>query len=91
MTAPDSHPTFPVVAIGAAVEAMSGTIAVARALVAAGRRVDLAGLDAEISAICAASLTVSAAEGRALRPNLIALEQEVSALAALLAADGADA
>ena len=70
----------------AAIDAMTGTITVARALVAAGRRVDLTGLDGEINVICTAAMTLPEAEGRALRPMLAALEQAVGDLAAALMA-----
>lgn len=42
----------------AAIEAMEATLAVAEALAAERRRIDLAGLEAEIGRICAASLAV---------------------------------
>jgi len=63
---------------------MLGTIAVARALVCAGRRVDLAGLDGEISALCAAAITLPAADGQGLRPALEALLAAVDGFAATL-------
>lgn len=89
MTAPLSPAPDPVLAVRAATEAMLGTIAVARALVEGGRRVDLAGLDREIGTICAAALALPAAEGQQLRPTLETLAQAVDGLARLLRAPAA--
>ncbi|HYF08456.1 MAG TPA: hypothetical protein VD970_12605 [Acetobacteraceae bacterium] len=84
MTAPLSPAPDPALAVHAAAEAMLGTIAVARALVEAGRRVDLAGLDREIGTICVAALALPVTDGRQLRPALEALAQAVDGLAGLL-------
>ena len=88
MTAPHPHAPSPAAIIGAAIEAMGGTLTVARALIAAGRRVDLGGLDREIATICAAAMALAEAEGRALRPLLLALERDIGLLEAALAAEG---
>lgn len=84
MTAPSLTPPCPAIAVDAALEAMLGTVAVARALVAAGRRVDLEGLDREISALCAAAIALQPDEGRALRPKALALHEGLEALQAAL-------
>ena len=90
MTAPHPHTPSPATIIGAAIEAMAGTLTVARALIAAGRRVDLGGLDREVATICAAAMVLPEAEGRALRPLLVALERDIGVLqAALATADAA--
>ena len=67
-------------AVGAAIEALGGTVAVAKALVEGGRRVDLAGLDRDATSLCAAVLTLSADEARALRPALETLLRQVEGL-----------
>jgi hypothetical protein len=71
-------------ALAAAVEAMSATLALAHGLVAAGRRVDLQGLDGEMSAICDATLALPAEEARALLPRLVAVRAQIDELAAAL-------
>ncbi|WP_270936889.1 hypothetical protein [Falsiroseomonas oryzae] len=74
-------------AVRAAIEAMDGTIAMARALVEGGRRVDLAGLDRETVSLCAAVMALDATAARDLRPALEALRRQVDGLAARLAQD----
>jgi hypothetical protein len=65
-------------------EGVAGTLRMASALAAAGRRVDLAGLEGPIGLLCAKSLDLPPHEGRRMRGALIALLQEVDALAAML-------
>jgi hypothetical protein len=72
-------------ALPAALEAMSATLALAHGLVAAGRRVDLQGLDGEMGAICEAALELPAEEARLLRPRLIAIRAQIDELATALA------
>lgn len=48
-------------------------IEASRALLAAGERVDLAGLDGGIGLLCAKALDLPPATGRALRPRLTGL------------------
>lgn len=72
-------------AVHAAIEAMGGTVAVARALVEGGRRVDLEGLDRDAAALCAAVMTLAAEEAKALRPALEALLRQVDGLTAEVA------
>jgi hypothetical protein len=57
----------------AAIEAMEGTLAVAGALAAEHRRIDLAGLEAEIGRICAASLAAPRHAAPDIRARLQAL------------------
>lgn len=83
--AADSAPLADRAELAAALEAMSATLALAHGLVAAGRRVDLAGLDQEIGAICEAALALPEDDARALRPRLIAVRALVDELAAALA------
>ncbi len=72
--------------VRAAIEAMDGTVAVARALVEGGRRVDLAGLDREATSLCAAVMALETVQARSLRPALEALLRQVDGLRAVLAA-----
>ncbi|WP_203077033.1 hypothetical protein [Falsiroseomonas ponticola] len=72
-------------AVHAAIEAMGGTVAVARALVEGGRRVDLEGLDRDAAALCAAVMALSPEDGRRLRPALEALLRQVDGLTAEVA------
>lgn len=69
-----------------AIATLEGMLRVAMALVAAGRPIDLAGLDQRVGRVCAQALDLPPAEGRALRPRLAALLAGVEALAAQLAA-----
>ena len=84
MTAPSLASPCPATAVDAALDAMLGTLAVARALLEAGRRVDLAGLDREIGALCAAAIALPRREGRKLRPKAMALQEALGGLAAAL-------
>lgn len=69
----------------AAVEAMEGTLAVAEALVAERRAVDLSGLEAEIGRLCAACLAAPRAMAPALRLRLESLLRAHDRLRAALA------
>lgn len=68
----------------AAIEALHGTVLMARALVTTGRRVDLTGLDVEAACLCAAVAGLPIDIARPLRPALDALARDVDGLAALL-------
>jgi len=61
-------------------ERIAGTLRMAQALAAGGRRIDLAGLDRPIGLLCAKSLDLPPDQGRAMRVVLIALLQELDAL-----------
>lgn len=74
-------------AVHAAIEAMGGTVLMARALVEGGRRVDLEGLDRDAMALCVAVLALGPEEGRRLRPALEALLRHVNDLAGEIARD----
>ncbi|WP_241671039.1 hypothetical protein [Dankookia rubra] len=64
---------------------MRGTLLVARALVEAGRQVDLTGLDAGAAALCAAIAMLPVETARPLLPALVALLADVESLGAALA------
>jgi hypothetical protein len=72
-------------AVQAAIEALGGTVLMARALVGSGRRVDLEGLDRDATALCAAVLALAAEQGRLLRPALEGLLRQVDELMAEVA------
>lgn len=74
----------PTEVVGAAIASLDGTIAVARALVETGRRIDLAGLDHEAAALVAAIMALDAEDARRLRPALETLRAHVDGLAAKL-------
>ncbi|MBW8269831.1 hypothetical protein [Caldovatus aquaticus] len=88
-SAPNAAPNA--AAANAAIESLAATLAVADALVAAGRAVDLAGLDAEAEALCAAVLGLDRHVARGLRPALERLARQVDRLRAGLAAPAAAA
>ena len=67
-------------AVRAAIEAMSGTVTLARALVEGGREVDLEGLDKDANALCAAVMMLDREDARPLRPALEALLRQVNDL-----------
>ncbi|KAA5611116.1 hypothetical protein [Rhodovastum atsumiense] len=71
-------------------ESLAATLHLARALVAARRNLDLAGLDQEAGRLCAAILDLPPAEGLALRPRLISLLADLDALSADLAEAAGD-
>jgi hypothetical protein len=82
---PGRAPDADAATVAAALEAMSATLAVAHSLVAAGRRVDLQGLDGEMGAICEATLALPPEQARSLKPRLIELRGLVDELAAAIA------
>ena len=64
---------------------LARTLSLARALVEAGRRIDLTGLDSQVGLLCARALDLDPEDGRSVRSHLIALRSEIDALAVLLA------
>ncbi|MGX9962793.1 hypothetical protein ACVFYP_05690 [Roseomonas sp. F4] len=80
-----SHVATHAEAVRAAIEAMGGTVMMARALVEGGRLIDLQGLDRDATALCAAVLALRDAEARSLRPALEALLHQVNDLTAEVA------
>jgi hypothetical protein len=71
-------------------DAIANTLRLARALVGAGRKVDLAGLDGPIGLLCAKSLDLSPEEGRQMRILLLGILEEVDAVSELLRAAAND-
>ncbi|MFT8246726.1 hypothetical protein [Roseomonas sp. BN140053] len=72
-------------AVAASIRSLHGTLSVATALVAAGRHVDLSGLDRDVTAVCVAAAVLPPADGRALRGELAALLAAVRGLEARFA------
>jgi hypothetical protein len=66
------------------IEAMRGTLTMARALVEAGRTIDLAGLDRQAAGICRSVAALPPGGGQAVKSAMIALMRDVQALAATL-------
>lgn len=75
-------PPSPFDRASAAAEAIIGMLRVAHLLAQSRRSIDLAGLEQEIGRLCAASLDLAPAEGRAMRPLLIGVLAELDKLAA---------
>jgi len=68
----------------AAIESLQTTMAVARALVGAGREVELDGLDREAARLCAALACMPEGSAATLRPPLHDLTDELNRLAVTL-------
>jgi hypothetical protein len=84
---PHTQITDPAVAATlAAVAAMEQTLSLARALVEAGRRIELAGLESEAARLCAAVACLPEGSAAQLRPPLHALTGELDRLAGALRA-----
>ena len=86
MTIPGLHLTDPdwnTAALGAVTNlasALARTVCVARALVDNGRSVDIAGLERGVGLLCAKALDLPYEQGKAVRPHLVALFNEVEGL-----------
>jgi hypothetical protein len=68
-----------------AADEVAGTLRVAAALVASGRRVDLTGLDGDIGNLCRSLLDLPSEKRRAMRPLLIGLLADLDLLAITIA------
>ena len=81
---PPIKPSTPFCPQAAAVQSLTEDITrllrLTRALVQAGRDVDLCGLDRQIGLLCAKTLDLETRKGRMFRPSLIELRREVDAL-----------
>jgi len=73
------HP-IEIAATLAAIDSLHGTLTMARALVLAGRAVDLGGLDREAARLCAAVACMPGDSGQALLGSLERLTHEVDLL-----------
>ncbi|WP_458096435.1 hypothetical protein [Roseomonas sp. WA12] len=67
-------------AVLAAVDELHGVLSLAEALLLAGRRLDLHGLEAEVAVICGAVAALPAELGQAMRPALTDLLAQVEGL-----------
>lgn len=73
------HP-LPLAAARELAQAIAGTLRVARSFVAAGRRIDLVGLEEPVGLLCARSLDLPPEQGRQMRTGPINLRQELDVL-----------
>lgn len=80
----DLQPSIEVAATLAAIDSMQGTLAMARALVLAGRKVELEGLDREAARLCAAVACLPGDSGQMLISSLVGLTREIDALSICL-------
>lgn len=71
-------------------EALDATLRLALALARSQRTIDLSGLERELGRLCAASLDLTPAEGRAMRSRLATLVADLDALSACLAGRAGD-
>ena len=78
--------TLELAATRAALDSLHGTLAIARALVLAGREVDLAGLDGDAGRLCAAIACLPPGSAAAFRLPLLELTAELDGLRAALEA-----
>ena len=79
----------PFAAVLTCLEQLGRTLAIARNVALAGRRLDLAGLDGETGLVCARVLDLPVEEGRTLIPALVALRAQLEALFQALECSGA--
>lgn len=75
-----AEPSIEVMATLAAIDSLQATLTMARALVLAGREVELDGLDREAARLCAAVACLPGDSGQALLASLIGLTREIDAL-----------
>jgi len=68
----------------AAIQSLQDTITMARALVQAGRQIDLTGLDADAAVLCTAIGLLAPERSHGLRAQLEELVRDVDALSAAL-------
>lgn len=80
----DLQPSLEVAATLAAIDSLQGTLAMARALVMAGRQVELEGLDREAARLCAAVACLPGDSGQVLIGSLVGLTREIDALSVCL-------
>ncbi len=71
-------------AAGGTLRRLAAAIAVATGLASTGRAIDLQGVEGLAGLLCAQMLDLAPAEAIALKPTVVALEQEVASLIALL-------
>jgi hypothetical protein len=74
-------------AVRALSEELTKMVGIARALVEAGRAIDLTGIDSQVGLLCAKSLDLPAGDGRRVRPRLIAQFGSMEALARVFASN----
>lgn len=77
-------PQPPLPALSGAIDRLDATLALALALRQSGRSIDLEGLDAEVTTICAAVLSLPPIQRRKLGVGLLGLQARIGALQASL-------
>jgi hypothetical protein len=82
---PSSDDTAAIDAVRALSAELTKMVEVARALVEAGRAIDLTGIDSQVGLLCAKSLDLPTGDGRRIRPRLIALFGSIEALVRVMA------
>jgi hypothetical protein len=80
----DLQPSLEVAATLAAIDSLQATLTMARALVLAGRTVELEGLDREAARLCAAVACLPGDSGQMLIGSLVGLTREIDALSVCL-------
>jgi len=70
------------VALMTLADRLTRTISIARALVEAGRSVDLSGLEDGVGLLCAKTLDMHTAESRQLLPAMLELRAQIDSLSA---------
>jgi len=82
----DPMPRYPppIAAARELAQAIAGTVRVARGFAAAGRRIDLVGLEEPVGLLCARSLDLPPEQGRQMRVVLINLRRELHVLSETL-------
>jgi hypothetical protein len=85
---PASDAETAIEAVRALAEELTKIVSVARALIEAGREIDLEGFQGQVGLLCAKSLDLPPDEGRRIRPRLIALSGSIEALSRAMAARG---
>jgi hypothetical protein len=80
-----SDTTAAIDAVRALSEELTKMVGIARALVEAGRAIDLTGIDGQVGLLCAKSLDLPPDDGRRIRPRLIALFGSMEGLARTIA------
>lgn len=86
-SAPDTSDDARMAAVEGLAGKAVGALRLAGALAQGGRRLDLAGLDQMVGRLCAQALDLPPAQGRMVRPLLLALLRELDALGVRLDPD----
>jgi hypothetical protein len=80
---PAARQASSVAAVRNLAQAIAGTLRMARGFLAAGRQVDLTGLEDLVGLLCAKTLDLEPEQGRQMRVVLIELRRELDTLSSL--------